>query len=163
MLNNHSADKAASGPTDVGQSSSSSSALALSHLSASAAVSSSSSTLCATASSVSTSAAPVAGACAAEITAGAFQLSTELREFCKRQEQTQAFASCQAHMDSIGSASWPAVKEDATADLQLATCRKLREVSLIYSTESCVSCRWHAVCMYTGIHVCLVVSHTLLC
>jgi hypothetical protein len=34
-------------------------------------------------------------------------------------------------LESIGSASWPAVKEDATADLQLATCRKLREVSVI--------------------------------
>jgi hypothetical protein len=95
---------------------------------------------------LSTSAAPVAGTSAAEITAGANRLASELREFMQLHEQSCLVTSSTVshhndysiHMhnqnksgglESIGSASWPAVKEDATADLQLATCRKLREVS----------------------------------
>jgi hypothetical protein len=87
---------------------------------------------------VGTSAAPVSGTSAAEITFGANRLASELREFMQAHEQsflvtssavTNISSSNSNSLESIGSASWPAVKEDATADLQLATCRKLREVS----------------------------------
>jgi hypothetical protein len=92
------------------------------------------------ASTTITSAAPVTGTSAAEITAGANRLASELREFMQVHEQSFLVTSSAANihnnnssnsLESIGSASWPAVKEDATADLQLATCRKLREVSAI--------------------------------
>jgi hypothetical protein len=86
---------------------------------------------------VGTSAAPVSGTSAAEITFGANRLASELREFMQAHEQSflvtssavTNISSSSNSLESIGSASWPAVKEDATADLQLATCRKLREVS----------------------------------
>jgi hypothetical protein len=85
---------------------------------------------------VGTSAAPVTGTSAAEITLGANRLASELREFMQAHEQSFLVTSSAVtnisssnSLESIGSASWPAVKEDATADLQLATCRKLREVS----------------------------------
>ena len=86
---------------------------------------------------VGTSAAPVSGTTAAEITLGANRLASELREFMQAHEQSflvtssavTNISSSSNSLESIGSASWPAVKEDATADLQLATCRKLREVS----------------------------------
>lgn len=92
-------------------------------------------------SSVPAAAHPV-GTSAAEITFGANRLAAELREFMQAHEQSylvtsSAVANIHNHngsnnnnsLETIGSASWPAVKEDATADLQLATCRKLREVS----------------------------------
>jgi hypothetical protein len=98
--------------------------------------------------SANASTTPVAGTSAAEITLGANRLASELREFMQAHEQSFLVTSSAVtnihnninggssskkssnSLESIGSASWPAVKEDATADLQLATCRKLREVSL---------------------------------
>lgn len=69
--------------------------------------------------------------CAAEISQGAERLASELREFiAARDTSNKQAVKSSGFCENIGSASWPAVQQDKTADLQLATCRKLREVSI---------------------------------